>query len=62
MNDWGNSASIRHESAFWSLVALVQSMYGAPVVVLMLDYVRNIVSVWCEEGRERRGEREGGRR
>lgn len=38
MNDCGNNtASIRHESALWTLVELVQSMYGATVVVLMLD-------------------------
>lgn len=46
MNDCGNSASIRHESAFWTLVELVQLMYGASVVVLMLDYVKSRVSVW----------------
>lgn len=38
MND---CASIRHELALCAIVELVQSMYGAPVVVLMPDYVRN---------------------
>lgn len=55
MNDCGKSASIRHELALCAVVELVQSMYGAPVVVLMLDYVRNTGECMAGRGRTGRG-------
>lgn len=54
MNDCGKSASIRHELALCAVVELVQSMYGAPVVVLMPDYVRNTGECMAGRGGEGR--------